>query len=95
VGSGLPADSGNLPELALRIDAQLAASVVLGRGQLAVDGDDLMAELGLPQGRLLGRLLDDLTERVVAEPELNDRAILLDLARQQMSDRRLSENPNS
>jgi len=37
-GSGLPADSGNLPELALRIDAQLAASVVLGRGQLAVDG---------------------------------------------------------
>jgi hypothetical protein len=54
-----------------------------------------MAELGLPQGPLLGRLLDDLTERVVAEPELNDRAILLDLARQEVSDRRLRENRGS
>ncbi len=95
VGSGLPADAGNLAELASRVEAQLAASVVLGRGQLAIDGDDLMAELGLPQGPLLGRLLDDLTERVVAEPELNDRAILLDLARQEVSDRRLRENRGS
>jgi len=27
-----------------------------------------MAELGLPQGRLLGRLLDDLTERSLPSP---------------------------
>jgi putative nucleotidyltransferase with HDIG domain len=94
-GSGLPADAGHLAELAARIRAQLAANAVLGRNQLAVDGNDLMTELGVPQGRLLGRLLDGLTERVVAEPALNDRAILLDLARQEISDRRLMDNPTS
>jgi hypothetical protein len=47
------------------------------------------------QGRLLGRLLDDLTERVVAEPALNDRAILLEMARQAMSDPGLVENHSS
>jgi tRNA nucleotidyltransferase (CCA-adding enzyme) len=94
-GSGLPPDAGHLAELASRIRTELAANVVLGRDQLTVDGNDLMAELGVPQGRLLGRLLDDLTERVVADPALNDRAILLDLARKQISDGRLVENRNS
>jgi tRNA nucleotidyltransferase (CCA-adding enzyme) len=94
-GSGLPADAGSLAELASRIAAELAAHAVLGRDRLAVDGDDLMAELDLPQGRLLGRLLDDLTERVVAEPALNDRAILIEMARQSISDGRLLDNRTS
>jgi hypothetical protein len=92
-GSGLPADSGHLAELASRVQAELAADIVLGRNQLAIDGNDLMAELGLPPGRVLGRLLDDLTERVMAEPALNDRAILLDVAREEILDRHLVENP--
>ena len=94
-GSGQPADAGLLTELASRIGAQLAANVVLGRSQLAIDGNDLIVEFGMPQGRLLGRLLDDLTERVVAEPALNDRAILLDMARQEILDRQLVENQGS
>jgi tRNA nucleotidyltransferase (CCA-adding enzyme) len=94
-GSGLPSDAGHLAELASRIDVQLAAHAVLGRGQLAVDGNDLMTELDLPQGRLLGRLLNDLTERVIAEPALNDRAILIEMARQSISDGRLLDNPPS
>jgi hypothetical protein len=51
-----------------------------------------MRELGLPQGRLLGELLDRLTERVIAEPALNDRSILLDLARQAILERELEQN---
>jgi hypothetical protein len=31
-------------------------------------------------------LLEDLTERVVAEPALNDRAILLELARNRLAE---------
>jgi hypothetical protein len=92
-GSGLPADTGLIRELVARVQAELAANVVLGRSQLAIDGNDLMTELELPQGPVLGRLLDDLTERVVAEPALNDRAILLDMARWQISDRHMVENP--
>jgi putative nucleotidyltransferase with HDIG domain len=80
-GSGQSAETGLLPELKRRVRAELAAHVVLGRHELAVDGNDLKAELGIAPGRVLGRILEDLTERVIAEPALNDRAILLELAR--------------
>ncbi|HEX8940991.1 MAG TPA: HD domain-containing protein [Candidatus Limnocylindrales bacterium] len=80
-GSGLPAAAGHLAELRARCRAQLEAKVALGRGDLAVDGHDLMAELDVPPGPRLGWLLDELTERVVAEPERNDRASLLATAR--------------
>ncbi|MGD0861988.1 MAG: HD domain-containing protein [Candidatus Limnocylindrales bacterium] len=86
-GSGLPAEAGLLPELARRVGAELAAHAVLSRNQLAIDGNDLRSELGIAPGRALGRLLDDLTERVIAEPALNDRAILLELARTELAGR--------
>jgi tRNA nucleotidyltransferase (CCA-adding enzyme) len=95
VGSGQPPDAGGLTELASRVAAELAGRAVLGRHQLAINGSDLKSELGLPQGRELGRLIDNLTERVVAEPALNDRAILLDLARQAITERGLVENLTS
>jgi tRNA nucleotidyltransferase (CCA-adding enzyme) len=95
VGSGQPAEAGHLTELESRVKAEIASNLVLGRGQLAIDGNDLIVELGMPRGRELGRLLDELTDRVVAEPALNERSILLDMARQLMSDRRLVENPIS
>jgi tRNA nucleotidyltransferase (CCA-adding enzyme) len=80
-GSGREAGAGDLDELAARVRRELAAKVPLGRHQLAVDGNDLRTELGLAPGREMGRILDELTERVVAEPALNDRAILLEMAR--------------
>jgi len=86
VGSGLPADAGGLDELMARVREQLAASAVLDRGGLAVDGDDLIRELGMPQGPTLGRILDRLLERVIAEPGLNDRPTLLLLAGELLAD---------
>ena len=65
VGSGLPADAGRLGELRARVRDALREGVVLERRDLAVDGDDLMAELGLEPGPRLGRILDGLLERVV------------------------------
>ena len=38
----------------------------------AVDGRDLMTELGIEPGPALGRMLDGLLERVIADPALND-----------------------
>ena len=95
VGSGLPAESGGLVELRARLMTELSGRLVLNRGQLAVDGRDLMAELRMPPGRQLGHLLDELTDRVIAEPALNDRTILLDLARELMTDDRMVDNPQS
>jgi tRNA nucleotidyltransferase (CCA-adding enzyme) len=86
IGSGLPPDAGDLPDLQARVAAELAASVVLDRSKLAVDGDDLMAELGLPPGPHLGGILDALLERVIADPALNDRATLLLLAGSMLAD---------
>jgi putative nucleotidyltransferase with HDIG domain len=91
-GSGQPADTGRLAELDARVGAELATNPVLGREQLAIDGIDLMTELGVPAGPLVGRVLQDLTERVINEPALNDRAILLDIAKEEISIHRLIEN---
>ena len=88
IGSGVPADAHGLAELHKRVDAELAASVVLDRSRLAVRGDDLIAELGIPAGPRLGRILDELLERVIAEPKLNDRATLLLLAESMLADDR-------
>jgi tRNA nucleotidyltransferase (CCA-adding enzyme) len=87
-GSGQAAGAGNLNELAGRVKVELDAHVALGRGALAVDGGDLMTALGLPPGPELGRLLEALTERVVAEPALNDRATLLGLAHEWLTEGR-------
>jgi len=80
VGSGVPANAHGLDELRDRVRAQLEASVPLDLRQLAIDGDDLMTELAIPEGPALGRMLDALLERVVTDPGLNDRATLLLLA---------------
>lgn len=81
VGSGLSAGAGHLDELRARCMAQLEAKVALGRDDLAVDGHDLMAELDLSPGPRLGWLLDELTERVVNDPGLNERVALVAAAR--------------
>ncbi len=88
LGSGLAADAHGLDELRARVDAELAASVVLDRSRLAVHGDDLMTELGVPAGPRLGRILDALLDRVIAEPHLNDRATLLLLAESMLTEDR-------
>jgi poly(A) polymerase/tRNA nucleotidyltransferase (CCA-adding enzyme) len=88
VGSGLPANAGRLDELQTRIATELAAEAVLDRSGLVVDGDDLMTELGLEQGPLLGRILDELVERVIADPAANDRPTLLLLAQAMLTEDR-------
>ncbi|HWP63113.1 MAG TPA: HD domain-containing protein [Candidatus Binatia bacterium] len=81
IGSGLAPDATGLAELEARVSAILEGPVVLDRRDLAVDGHDLIRELGLEPGPRLGRILDALLERVVADPSLNERPTLLLLAR--------------
>ena len=88
IGSGVPVGAHHLAHLRARVDAELAAAVVLDRSRLAIDGDDLMTEVGLPAGPRLGRILDELLERVIADPRLNDRATLLLLAESMLGDDR-------
>jgi tRNA nucleotidyltransferase/poly(A) polymerase/sugar phosphate isomerase/epimerase len=81
-GSGVPRDADDLAGFRARIAAELAAGAILDRSALAIDGSDLIAELGLSQGPELGRILATLFDRVVENPRLNDRDQLMTLARQ-------------
>ena len=86
VGSGRPPEAAGLEELRSRVDEQLRARVALDRSGLAIDGGDLMRELGLQQGPRIGVILETLLERVMNDPALNDRASLLRLARSLVED---------
>jgi len=86
VGSGQDPDAGRLAELRVRIVRELQAQVALDLADLAIDGGDLIEQLGLVQGPSIGALLAALLERVVEDPALNDRPTLLLLARRLMDD---------
>lgn len=49
-------------------------------GELAIGGEDLIRELGVPKGPEVGRLLHALLEAVLDDPSLNSRSELLRLA---------------
>ncbi len=85
VGSGLTPDAGGLDELRRRVAEQLAAEVALHRSDLAVDGDDLIGELGAAPGPRLGAVLGRLLDAVVEDPTLNDRPTLLLLAQAELA----------
>jgi putative nucleotidyltransferase with HDIG domain len=86
IGSGVSPDDPATAAFRARVDAQVAARPPLDRGALAVDGDDLIRELGLAPGPSLGRVLDALLERVLVDPALNDRATLMLLAQGMLAD---------
>jgi putative nucleotidyltransferase with HDIG domain len=76
-GQGMGAPTDDVDLFAARLAELLAAQPPFTRSELAVDGHALMETFGLPPGPKLGRTLDFLLERVLDEPEKNDRETLL------------------
>ena len=87
-GSGLARSAHGLDELRARVEAQLTAHVALERRDLVIDGSDLITELGLSEGPMLGRILDGLLDQAVTDPAINDRATLLLLAQAMLTEDR-------
>jgi len=85
LGSGLRPDT-ELTELRRRVREQLEAHVALSLDDLAINGDDLMLELGMTPGPLVGRVLESLLDEVLANSRLNDRPTLLMLAQSMLAD---------
>ncbi|MCR4429981.1 MAG: CCA tRNA nucleotidyltransferase [Tepidanaerobacteraceae bacterium] len=48
---------------------------------LAVDGTDISRELGIPPGKKIGDILNYLLEKVIEDPNINNRETLLKIAR--------------
>jgi tRNA nucleotidyltransferase (CCA-adding enzyme) len=63
------------------VEAQRSAGAPIGQSALEVNGNDIMA-LGIPAGPAIGVILKHLTNDVVENPALNDRAALLQRAKE-------------
>ncbi|UCG00147.1 MAG: HD domain-containing protein [Spirochaetaceae bacterium] len=73
--------SGSLIALEKRIESVLAEDRVLNLRNLAVNGNDLIHELGIPRGPKIGIVLDALLESVLDDPGQNERERLLKIAK--------------
>lgn len=79
--TGQSAPDRHLQELDTRVQAILNEEQALRIKDLAVDGNVLHRELGIPKAPVMGHVLEYLLERVMEHPELNETARLLELAR--------------
>ncbi len=71
--------SENLLELKDRIDFILTQNSAFSVKDLAINGKDLIA-LGIPAGKNLGNILDELLETVLDDPECNTKEKLSEIA---------------
>jgi tRNA nucleotidyltransferase (CCA-adding enzyme) len=65
-----------------RVQEEIRAASAFSLRDLAIDGNDVMRELGIPQGRRVGLILNELFERVTEDPKLNVRERLLEIVRE-------------
>lgn len=79
LGSGARKTSWRLEEMKQRMTEQLHQPMSVT--DLVINGHDLMAEFGLKPGPLLGKILQQLFEMVLENPELNTREMLLEEAK--------------
>ena len=62
----------------------IRSGCALSVGQLAITGRDVLTELAVPPGRMVGTLLEAALEAVLDDPTLNERQTLLSLMRKQL-----------
>ncbi len=78
LGSGAVKTSWRLEEMKQRMIEQLHQP--MDTKDLAIDGNDLIHELGMEPGPEIGHVLQALLERVLEEPDFNERSSLLTFA---------------
>lgn len=81
---GLPAP---IERLKTRIDRVIEAENAFSVRDLNIDGNDIMQEFGLKPGPVIGRILNELLETVLDNPELNERDKLMAMARKFIEDK--------
>ncbi|MDR1307831.1 MAG: HD domain-containing protein [Treponema sp.] len=77
--AGTDPDPGALLPFRRRIKSVLEKGGALSLKDLAVNGRDLM-DIGVPPGKYVGIILNELLDTVIADPELNSREKLLGIA---------------
>lgn len=70
----------NILELKERVEKIVNENSALSLKDLKVNGNDLM-NLGIPKGKMIGQILQELFETVTESPSMNDREKLLEVAK--------------
>ena len=71
-----------LDALWTRVQEEIERSTAFSPSDLAIDGTDVMTELAIPPGPEVGRVIRAVFERVLDDPDLNERGRLLALVRE-------------
>jgi tRNA nucleotidyltransferase (CCA-adding enzyme) len=80
-GRDFEPDLKALASLEAHVARVLAAGAAMSTRDLKINGHDLMKELGVKPGKVIGEVLDALLEAVTSDPALNEREALLARAR--------------
>ncbi len=80
-GRDFDADLAALEQLKEHVVRMLAEGTATSTRDLAINGNDLIKEVGLAPGRIIGEVLEMLLEVVTADTSKNDRDTLLAIAR--------------
>ncbi len=84
-GKDATTDLEHITQLKAHVAKVIAQGAALSVKDLAIDGKALMSELAVKPGPEIGRVLRALLEEVVEEPALNTRDVLLQRARELLS----------
>ncbi|HEY3817997.1 MAG TPA: HD domain-containing protein [Polyangiaceae bacterium] len=85
-GRDFAPDLAALAGLEAHVARVLAEGAALSTRDLKVNGRDLMSELGVKPGRIIGEILEVLLDAVTTDPGLNERGRLLERAREYLRD---------
>jgi len=77
IAQGRGGDTFEVDEFAERIRSEIEKKPPFGLKDLKIDGNDVMKEFNLPPGPLIGKVLNHLMEKVLDEPEFNQKEMLL------------------
>lgn len=88
IAQGMGQDPSEVDDFEKRVKAEIEKKSPFGVRDLAVDGEDIKAEFGIPEGPLIGRVLNHLLEIVLDDPSKNTRPGLLSRAKEYLSQNR-------
>jgi tRNA nucleotidyltransferase (CCA-adding enzyme) len=86
-GRDFEPDLAALNALEAHVARVLAEGAALSTRDLEVNGHDLMRELGVKPGRVIGELLEALLDAVTSDPSMNQRERLIEKARELLQEK--------
>ncbi len=88
IAQGMGQDPAEVDDFENRIKSEIAKKAPFGLKDLAVGGEDIKSEFGIPEGPLVGLILYGLLEIVLDDPSQNSRGILLKAGKEILNQKR-------